>query len=303
MLDCLEQNEFTETPELNDYLKIIKRKDRPLPANDLIKQYLLEIGKIPLLTKQDEATLSRAIKSSTGLTYQIAKNKLVKANLRLVVSIAKKYAYRGLPLLDLIQEGNFGLIRAAEKFDAEKGFRFSTYATWWIRQTINRSIADKSRLVRVPVHMHESINQYHRMIASLTLKLNRKPRYFELAEALKCTVKKIKDIVAANKIMLSLDVPLTDELGAGLLVDTIASDPSYEPEEEVTNKFMRQSAIQILNTLTPREAVILKLRNGFDDGISRPLQELAKLFGVSVERIRQIEINALEHIKRKNLRL
>lgn len=288
-------------PENTDDL-ILPKKSRRIPSDDLIRQYLMDIGNIPLLDKHEEAKLSKIIKTNDPETsiHKIAKNKLIRSNVKLVISIAKKHSYKGLPLLDLIQEGNLGLIRAAEKFDADKGFRFSTYATWWIRQAISRAVADKSRSIRIPVHMHESMNQYSRMFNKLQQKYNRDPNIQEMAVALKTSPKKISSIKSARKIMLSLDMPLGNDEGCGFLIDTIEDSIDQLEEENVDNKIMKKQANEILNQLTPREATILKLTTGFDDGITRSIDEVAKLFGVTKDRIKQIEVNANQSLQIKS---
>ncbi|MBT6843627.1 MAG: sigma-70 family RNA polymerase sigma factor, partial [Candidatus Melainabacteria bacterium] len=226
-------------------------------AEDSIKLYLKEIGRISLLTAQQEIQLAREIEKG-GSTGDEAKRQLVQANLRLVVSIAKKYLNRGLSFLDLIQEGNLGLIRAAEKFDHEKGYKFSTYATWWIRQGITRSLADKSRTIRVPVHMVETINRYKRVSRQLSLELGRKPSDQELGWALGVTQKKLKEIMNANKTPVSLETPLGKEEDS-TLSDFIADDNGSRPDITSTERMLKTHIKDLLVDLLPRDAEVLKL--------------------------------------------
>ncbi len=264
-------------------------------AEDSIKLYLKEIGRISLLTAEQEIELARAIEKG-GAKGEEAKRKLVQANLRLVVSIAKKYLNRGLSFLDLIQEGNLGLIRAAEKFDHEKGYKFSTYATWWIRQGITRSLADKSRTIRVPVHMVETINRYKRVTRQLSLELGRKPTDQELAWAMGVSSKKLKEIMNANKTPVSLETPLGKEEDS-TLSDFIADDNGCRPDVSSTERMLKNHIKELLVDLLPREAEVLKLRYGLEDGQTRTLEQVGRIFNITRERVRQIEFKAMKKLR------
>jgi RNA polymerase primary sigma factor len=264
-------------------------------AEDSIKLYLKEIGRIPLLIAEEEIELARKI-AKGGKGGEEAKRKLVQANLRLVVSIAKKYLNRGLSFLDLIQEGNLGLIRAAEKFDHEKGYKFSTYATWWIRQGITRSLADKSRTIRVPVHMVETINRYKRISRQLSLELGRKPTDQELAWALSVSLKKLKEIMNANKTPVSLETPLGKEEDS-TLSDFIADEAKCQPDVSSTERMLKEHIKEMLVDLLPREAEVLKLRYGLEDGQARTLEQVGRIFNITRERVRQIEFKAMKKLR------
>ena len=264
-------------------------------SEDSIKIYLKEIGRIPLLTAQQEIELARGILKG-GKFGDESKRKLVQANLRLVVSIAKKYLNRGLPFLDLIQEGNLGLIRAAEKFDHEKGYKFSTYATWWIRQGITRSLADKSRTIRVPVHMVETINRYKKVTRQLSQELTRKPTDEELAMALDVPMKKLKEIMNANKTPVSLETPLGKEEDSKL-ADFISDGEKAMPDVTSTDRMLREHIEELLVDLLPREAEVLKLRYGLIDGQTRTLEQVGKIFNITRERVRQIEFKAMKKLR------
>lgn len=265
------------------------------PGEDPVQFYLRSIGRIKLLAAKEEIELARRIQIGDAL----AKHKLVQANLRLVVSIAKKYQNRGLPLLDLIQEGNLGLIRAAEKFDAERGYKFSTYATWWIRQGITRAIADKSRTIRVPVHMVETINNLRKVTRKLSQELDRRPTLEELAKEMTTSIEKVRDILAANRSPLSLDTPYGEEEDNSLA--EIVQDENHEgPEGTASQTLMSQDIRGVLSMLTPREREIIILRFGLNDGKPRTLEQVGKLVGITRERTRQIEIKALRFLRQSD---
>jgi RNA polymerase primary sigma factor len=271
-------------------------QDLPLPKNvninDPVRMYLKEIGKTSLLSLSEELELSK--RAAAG--DEMAKNTLAEANLRLVVSIAKRYVGRNLSLLDLIQEGNIGLMKAVEKFDASKGFKFSTYATWWIRQAITRAIADQAKTIRVPVHMVETINKLKRIQRQLTLELNREPTEDELAEKMGLTVEKVRDIFKISQDPLSLETPIGEEEDSHL-GDFIPDESNMSPEEYAINEVLKDDIALVLQTLTEREEEVLKLRFGLVDGTSRTLEEVGNIFNVTRERIRQIEAKALRKLR------
>lgn len=262
-------------------------------SDDSVKMYLREIGRVPLLNAKQEIELARAVQKNDLK----AKRKLVRHNLRLVVSIAKKYINRGLPFLDLIQEGNLGLIRAAEKFDPERGYKFSTYATWWVRQGITRSLSDKSRTIRVPVHMVETINKFKKVARKLGQELNRRPTEVELAEVMEVTPQKIKEIIAAMRTPVSLEAPINKEED-GKLEDFIA-DPytNRRPESSATDQLLADDIFRVLDTLTPKEQAVIQLRFGLDSGQERTLEEVGRLLGITRERVRQLEFRALKKLR------
>lgn len=262
-------------------------------SDDSVKMYLREIGRVPLLTAKEEIELARRIKSND----LEAKRKLVRHNLRLVVSIAKKYINRGLPFLDLIQEGNLGLIRAAEKFDPERGYKFSTYATWWVRQGITRSLSDKSRTIRVPVHMVETINKFKKVARKLGQELNRRPTEEELSEVMEVSPAKIKEIVAAMRTPVSLESPINNE-DDGKLEDFIA-DPNHavKPELAATENLLADDILRVLDTLTQKEKAVIQLRFGIDSGQERTLEEVGRMLRITRERVRQLEFRALKKLR------
>lgn len=264
-------------------------------AVDSVQMYLKEIGKIPLINSAEEKELAKRIE----LGDEEAKNALIRANLRLVVSIAKKYIGRSpdLTLLDLIQEGNFGLFRAAEKFDWKKGFKFSTYATWWIRQAVTRSIADHARTIRIPVHMVETISKYKQIFRRLTQDLGREPMPEEIAAEMGMDVDKIHQIQKVNQDTVSLEAPVGDDDEDSTLGEFIKEEKILSPDMEVSRKILADHINEILSELSPKEQKILKMRFGLDDSISNTLEEVGKEFGVTRERIRQIEAKAIEKIR------
>lgn len=266
--------------------------------DDPVRMYLREIGRIQLLTAEEEIELARKIIKG-GQAGQIAKRKLVQANLRLVVSIAKKYVGRGMLFLDLIQEGNLGLIRAAEKFDHERGYKFSTYATWWIRQAITRAIADQARTIRIPVHMVETINKLKKVTRKLAQDLSRKPTEEELAKAMGITINKLREIIKVAQEPLSLETPIGKEEDSRL-GDFIEDKEADAPVKTVAHELLREDLAEVLSSLSPRERDVLRLRFGMDDGRQRTLEEVGQLFGVTRERIRQIEAKALRKLRHPN---
>lgn len=263
-------------------------------ADDSVRLYLREIGKIPLLTAEEELELAQRVVAGD----KRAKDKMAEANMRLVVSIAKRYVGRGLDLLDLIQEGNTGLLRAVEKFDPDKGFKFSTYATWWIRQAITRAIADQARTIRIPVHMVETINKLLRTQRRLTQELNREPTNEEIAEAMEIEVDKVEHIMKIKQDISSLDASVRDDEEDSVLADFIEDEDTVSPEESATNQLLKEHVKDMLGALTEREQKILKLRFGLEDGKSHTLEEVGQEFAVTRERIRQIEAKALAKLRK-----
>lgn len=269
-----------------------------IAVDDPVRLYLREIGRIKLLSANEEIDLARKIIQG-GTPGAIAKRKLVQANLRLVVSIAKKYVGRGMLFLDLIQEGNLGLIRAAEKFDHERGFKFSTYATWWIRQAITRAIADQARTIRIPVHMVETINKLKKVTRRLAQELSRKPTEDELAVEMNVSIPKLREIIKIAQEPLSLETPIGKEEDSRL-GDFIEDKEADAPVKTVASELLREDLADVLCTLSPRERDVLRLRFGMDDGRQRTLEEVGQLFGVTRERIRQIEAKALRKLRHPN---
>ncbi len=273
-------------------LNNISEEIKSTGADDTVKMYLREIGKFPLLTFKEEIELAKAIKKGD----MKAKHKLVNSNLRLVVSIAKKYTGRGMLFLDLIQEGNMGLIRAVEKFDYRKGYKFSTYATWWIRQAITRSIADQARTIRIPVHMVETINKIRKINRMLLQKLGRKPTDEEIAKKARMSVDKVREINKVSQLPLSLEIPIGDE-DSSHLSDFVEDYTTSYPDESVLHGMLREDLEEVMKSLSERERTVLKLRFGIDDGRQRTLEEVGQLYKVTRERIRQIEAKALRKLK------
>jgi RNA polymerase primary sigma factor len=263
-------------------------------ADDSVRLYLREIGKIPLLSAEEELELAKKVSEGD----KDAKDKMAEANMRLVVSIAKRYVGRGLDLLDLIQEGNTGLLRAVEKFDHTKGFKFSTYATWWIRQAITRAIADQARTIRIPVHMVETINKLLRTQRRLTQELNREPSNEEIAAAMEIEVDKVEHIMKIKQDISSLDASIRDDEEESVLADFIEDEDTISPEESATNQLLKEQVKGMLGALTEREQKILKLRFGLEDGKQHTLEEVGQEFSVTRERIRQIEAKALAKLRK-----
>ncbi|MBW7954910.1 sigma-70 family RNA polymerase sigma factor [Candidatus Gracilibacteria bacterium] len=261
-------------------------------SDDSIRMYLNEIGRVNLLTAEEEIDLGRKIRKGE----QEARKKLAAANLRLVVSIAKKYMGRGLGLLDLIQEGNVGLFRAVDKFDPDRGFKFSTYATWWIRQGVTRAIADQARTIRVPVHMIETINKFNHTFRRLTQELTREPLMEELATEMDMDIKKVRQIMRISQDILSLDAPVGSEEDT-TLGDFIEDDKNLTPDKETNVNLLKENLYEMLDFLTPREKKIIIMRFGLGGGDVYTLEEVGKEFGVTRERIRQIEAKTLEKLK------
>ncbi len=304
LYDSLEQQgiEIIEDIENIDFDQIAEdesRKDdlksesgESVSIDDPVKVYLKEIGRVPLLTPEEEIEL--AIKIAEGDIQ--AKKRLSEANLRLVVSIAKRYLGRGMQFLDLIQEGNLGLIKAVEKFDYTKGFKFSTYATWWIRQAITRAIADQARTIRIPVHMVETINKVKKVSTQILHEKGHEPSSEEIAEKLDISVEKVREIVRVAQEPVSLETPIGEEEDSHL-GDFIPDSDTPAPVDEASHALLKEQLEEVLSTLTPREAKVLRLRFGLEDGKSRTLEEVGSEFKVTRERIRQIEAKALRKLR------
>lgn len=263
---------------------------------DPVRVYLREIGKIPLISFEEELRLASRISSGDKEEAEKAKKELAEANLKLVVSIAKRYIGRGLHFLDLIQEGNIGLLRAVEKFDGEKGFKFSTYATWWIKQSITRALADQSRTIRIPVHMVETINKTMQKQRSLTQLFNREPTEIELSEAMNMPVERVREILRMVQDTVSIETPINDDEDSHL-VDFLKDENDYTPQRQTENIILREKLLEAITTLSEREQVVIRLRFGLDDGKPWTLEEVGKEFGITRERIRQIEAKALRKLR------
>jgi len=293
--------DFKESSPKGILAQTVEEKDnKKLGVNDIsamdddsVRMYLREIGRIPLLSTEEEVRLAKRISKGD----KIAKKRLAEANLRLVVSIAKKYIGRGLSLLDLIQEGNTGLMRAVEKFDYKKGFKFSTYATWWIRQAITRAIADQARTIRIPVHMIETINKLIRVQRQLVQDLGREPTPEEIAQEMGLDIDKVEHIIKISQETVSLEAPVGEEEDSKL-GDFIEDDKNLSPEENTINQLLKGHVGEFLNELAPREQKILRMRFGLETGRTHTLEEVGQEFGVTRERIRQIEAKALLKLKR-----
>ena len=295
-LDEPENDDLVNEEELSDEELAITAENVDAFADDSVRLYLREIGKIPLLTPEEEADLAQRIVKGD----KKAKDKMVESNMRLVVSIAKRYGGRGLDFLDLIQEGNTGLLRAVEKFDPDKGFKFSTYATWWVRQAITRAIADQARTIRIPVHMVETINKVLRTTRKLTAELNREPTNEEIAKALDMEPEKIDYVMRIKQDIASLDASVgrdgDDE--DSVLGDFVEDEDRASPEESAANQILKEQLSEIIATLTDREQKIIRLRFGIGGGRPHTLEEVGNEFDVTRERIRQIEAKALSKLRK-----
>lgn len=294
-IEIISEN-FEDEEDNDEAGEEISIEDVALPKNasinDPVRMYLKEIGKISLLSLDEELALSKRVEEGD----EEAKRLLAESNLRLVVSIAKRYVGRNLSFLDLIQEGNIGLMKAVDKFDASKGYKFSTYATWWIRQAITRAIADQAKTIRVPVHMVETINKLKRIQRQMTLELNREPTEAELAKKMNTTEEKVREIFKISQDPLSLETPIGEEDDSHL-GDFLKDESSMSPEEYAINEVLKDEIEEVLCTLTPREEEVLKLRFGLKGGTCHTLEEVGNMFGVTRERIRQIEAKALRKLR------
>jgi len=288
-IDIVGVTELEEDPEKDIDLVLVEGS---INIDDHVRMYLKEIGKVPLLSADEEIELAKRMERGS----EEAKRRLAEANLRLVVSIAKRYVGRGMLFLDLIQEGNLGLIKAVEKFDYRKGYKFSTYATWWIRQAITRAIADQARTIRIPVHMVETINKLIRVSRQLLQELGRDPSPDELAKEMQMPVEKVREILKIAQEPVSLETPIGEEEDSHL-GDFIPDDDIQAPAEAAAFTLLKEQLIDVLDTLTEREEKVLRLRFGLDDGRARTLEEVGKEFNVTRERIRQIEAKALRKLR------
>ncbi|PKK91266.1 MAG: RNA polymerase sigma factor RpoD [Candidatus Wallbacteria bacterium HGW-Wallbacteria-1] len=328
--DCLEKFDFITPKLINEFLEMLRRlsvevttkvldsknlagvrkerrkrarkpleqasgkEDAPKASEDPIKSYLREVGSVRLLNANEEVALAKRVKEGD----ELAKEQLISANLRLVVSIAKKYANRGLLFLDLIQEGNIGLIKSAEKFEYSMGYKFSTYATWWIKQAITRAIADQSRTIRIPVHILEEVNKYKQAKNYLFQELGREPTRDEIMKEMGISEEKLEEFLEIAQEPISLDATMGGEDSS--LTDFIASETSIAPEETIFEKFLKEQIETVLQMLTEKERDVIKLRFGLDDGIPRSLEEIGRIYNVTRERIRQIEDKALTKLRHQS---
>jgi len=294
--DGVERTEEAETSEKEEVVADEVDIDLSIPdgisIDDPVRMYLKEIGRVPLLTGDEEIKLAQRMEQGD----EEAKRRLAEANLRLVVSIAKRYVGRGMLFLDLIQEGNLGLIKAVEKFDYNKGYKFSTYATWWIRQAITRAIADQARTIRIPVHMVETINKLIRVSRQLLQELGREPQPEEIGKEMDITVERVREIMKIAQEPVSLETPIGEEEDSHL-GDFIEDQDAPAPAEAASFMLLKEQLEEVLETLTPREEKVLRLRFGLDDGRARTLEEVGQHFGVTRERIRQIEAKALRKLR------
>ena len=302
--DTEQQEQEDETPADVEKQLFLELTDESLlgdagAVDDPVRMYLKDIGKVPLLTPEQEISIAKRMKSEDPAVREAAKQQLSEANLRLVVSIAKRYVGRGMQFLDLIQEGNLGLIKAVEKFDYTKGFKFSTYATWWIRQAITRAIADQGRTIRIPVHMHETINKMIRESRRLTQELGREPTTAEIASSMHISEAKVREITKIAQEPVSLETPIGEEEDSHL-GDFLPDEDAPAPIEAASNTMLKEQLHSVLDTLTLREKRVLILRYGLEDGRQRTLEEVGKEFKVTRERIRQIEAKALRKLRHPN---
>ena len=296
-IEVINENEqVTAEADAPSEVELVEKEDLSVPdgisIDDPVRMYLKEIGKVPLLTAQEEIELAKRMEQGD----EEAKKKLAESNLRLVVSIAKRYVGRGMLFLDLIQEGNLGLIKAVEKFDYRKGYKFSTYATWWIRQAITRAIADQARTIRIPVHMVETINKLIRVSRQLLQEYGREPLPDEIAKEMNISEAKVREIIKIAQEPVSLETPIGEEEDSHL-GDFIPDEDAPAPAEAASFSLMREQLMDVLDTLTPREEKVLRLRFGLEDGRQRTLEEVGKEFEVTRERIRQIEAKALRKLR------
>ena len=291
-LEDLAEPDESEIAAVEVPLEIDLSVPEGVAIDDPVRMYLKEIGRVPLLSADEEISLAQRMEEGD----EDAKRRLAEANLRLVVSIAKRYVGRGMLFLDLIQEGNLGLIKAVEKFDYHKGYKFSTYATWWIRQAITRAIADQARTIRIPVHMVETINKLIRVNRQLVQEYGRDPRPDEIAKEMGISEEKVREILKIAQEPVSLETPIGEEDDSHL-GDFIPDDDAPAPAEAVASTLLKEQLMEVLSSLTPREARVLRLRYGLDDGHQRTLEEVGKVFNVTRERIRQIEAKALRKLK------
>ena len=301
-LEELEEDVFNDIENLEDENdenqeeKETREDYKSVTSDDSVKVYLQQIGKIPLLSYEEEMKVAKEIKENNS---QKAKETLINANLRLVVSIAKKYIGRGLSFLDLIQEGNLGLMKAAEKFDYTKGYKFSTYATWWIQQSITRGIADKSRMIRLPVHMIETLGKIKRATVELSTKLNRAPTKEEVAHAIGMSPSKLSSLMKSAQSTISIETPANQKDDSSKIADFIIDDSHLTPDTKVTQENLLTDVHKMLNQLNPKEKDVLIMRYGLDDnGQKKTLDEIGSRYGVSRERIRQIETRAISKLKK-----